>query len=358
MTAASGNSAHPDADYTDAVAGSASFGAAERIRLARENLCLAMSLFAASHQGLITTSFVTPSPELHLPNGEVVDYSIPLELNDNAALVRSVGNQIRGAFALSVLQTNRELESWFHDTPIPEERDPDLQIAREVIYLLARSVESNLIAPVWRVPPEFRRPHSCPGVDFALDATDLDGREIRWEHFDGLPRYLDLTLYLAQRLDGTSETAPEGSARHDYGPVGDLAERYATEAAVTGPPGIAPGFGSGAGRLRRTGGSNAPDDSPAGWIAPTRVPEPRFTVASQASEAGPVAGFVEDACTTGVNAMTLASDLYTSYAHWCLDNGYLAVSQRKFGLDLRSEGYQRKRRGKGRHWWVGLRATD
>ena len=54
--------------------------------------------------------------------------------------------------------------------------------------------------------------------------------------------------------------------------------------------------------------------------------------------------------------MSLAGDLYTSYARWCLDNGYLAHSQRKFGLELRARGYQRKRRGKGRHWWMGVAA--
>ena len=52
----------------------------DRIRLARENLCLAMALFAASHQGLITTSFVTQSADLYLPNGDVVDALRPPEI--------------------------------------------------------------------------------------------------------------------------------------------------------------------------------------------------------------------------------------------------------------------------------------
>ena len=56
--------------------------------------------------------------------------------------------------------------------------------------------------------------------------------------------------------------------------------------------------------------------------------------------------------------MSPAGDLYASYAQWCLDQGYLAHSQRKFGLELRAHGYERKRRGKGKHWWVGVMAPQ
>ena len=338
----------------------------DRIRLARENLCLAMALFAASHQGLITTSFVTQSANLYLPNGDVVDAYAPLELSDNAALVRCVGNQIRGSFALSALQTHRELEAAFPGTPGQDDPDADLRVARAAVYLLASAVEQDLIAPVWRVPLEYRRLHTSPTLDFTLDATDLDGQEVRWEHFGGLPHYLDLTLYLAQRLDGvepgaTADTAPAGPYPAGYGPVGALANQPASEVATAGPASIAPGYGSGSGRLRRAGNRVAAagnravgNDADSGWIAPVGRPEPPIGIAPQATEDGPVAAFVINACFTGGKAMTLASDLYTCYASWCLDNGYLAVSQRKFGLELTAGGYQRKRRGKGRHWWMGL----
>ncbi len=326
----------------------------DRIRLARENLCLAMALFAASHQGLITTSFVTQSADLYLPNGDVVDAYAPLELSDNAALVRCVGNQIRGSFALSALQTHRELEAAFPGTPGLDDPDADLRVARAAVYLLASAVEQDLIAPVWRVPLEYRRLHTSPALDFTLDATDLDGREVRWEHFGGLPHYLDLTLYLAQRLDGAEPGATAGTAPAGYGPVGALASHPSSEVATAGPASIAPGYGSGSGRLRRAGNRTSANDADSGWIAPVGIPEPRVGIAPQATEDGPVASFVINACFIGGKAMTLASDLYTYYASWCLDNGYLAVSQRKFGLELTAGGYQRKRRGKGRHWWLGL----
>lgn len=93
-------------------------------------------------------------------------------------------------------------------------------------------------------------------------------------------------------------------------------------------------------------------------IAPDGPPAQRISVASQATHEGPITDFVADACAVGGDTMTLAGELYTRYATWCLDNGYLAASQRKFGLELTSRGYQRKRRGKGRHWWVGLQPQD
>ena len=316
-----------------------------------------MSLFAAAHQGLITTTFVPPRADLYLDNGDAVEYSVPLELPDNAALVKSAGNQIRGAFVLSALQTHRELEARPNDRAQANPSDPNLSAARTVLAIISGSVEGNLVAPAWNIPELQRRRHVIPEPDFTLDATDLDGQEIRWDHFGGLPRYLDLTLYLAARLDESAGHSDTDRLHRDYGYPGRLASQTSS-VAPAGPAGVRPGYGSGAGRLRRLGNAAANDTSPAGWIAPTSRPAPRFSIASQASEDGPVADFVSQVCRTGGRAMTLASELYASYASWCLDNGYLAVSQRKFGLELTASGYQRKRRGKGRHWWVGLQPAE
>ena len=369
MTAAYGQPPRPANTAAAAANDAPALTAGARVLLARENLCLAMALFAASHQGLITTAFVPARADIYLQNGDVVDYAVPLELTDNAALVRCAGNQIRGAFALCVLQTQRELASGFPDlladaNEDANEFDADLRAAGAAVYLIARSVERDLIAPRWDIPPDYRRTHAVPAFDFALDATRLDGQAVRWEHFGGLPRFLDLTRYLARRLDESEPVTGPG----EYGIAGDLAGMLSSDAASDGPPVIQPGFGSGAGRLRRpdaalsndalSGNALSDADTLSGWVAPTAPPEPRFGIAAPAAEAGPVGDFVTDACATDAGAMTLASALYTSYAAWCLDNGYLSVSQRKFGLELTAQGYQRKRRGKGRHWWVGLQPRD
>ena len=192
---------------------------------------------------------------------------------------------------------------------------------------------------------------------------------MRWEQLGGLSRYLDLTLFVSLCLDGADpQTAAQSVAAGDYGALGDLTAQSSQDVPAVSPFDPTPGYGSGSGRLQRgtarhgtdagDGDGNSDGADAAGWIAPDSPPLPRVAVASQASEMGPIDGFVANACATGGKAMTLAGELYTSYARWCLDNGYLAHSQRKFGLELTARGYQRKRRGKGRHWWMGLQCRE
>ena len=328
----------------------------QRVRLARENLCLAMALFVASHRGLINVSFFPSGAELHLPGGETIDAGVPLDLIDQQSLLRCAGNQIRSAFALSALQTQRELEETYGAEPLAE-TDADLRTVRAVVFLIARSLERNLLTPAWDVPAEYR--HTFAGPDFCLtvDPTKWHGQEIRWEHFGGLSRYLDLTLFASYCLDGVPVPMAARAAAGDYGALGELAALQSSAATTEDPTVAEPGYGSGVGRPHRNSPAVAGPEPAAGWVAPDGPPEPRFGVASQASEHGPVEDFVTSACATGGEARALAGDLYTSYARWCLDNGYLAHSQRKFGLELRARGYERKRRGKGKHWWLGVAAT-
>ena len=333
----------------------------QRIRLARENLTLGMALYAASHRGLITAAFVPAGVELYLDNGETSDASVPLEITDHQSLLRCAGNQVRGAFALSALQTQRELESAYGGGSPLDETDADLRATRAVIYLIDRSLARDLIAPTWDVPMEYRQSFAAPALGFALDADGWHGHEMRWEHIGGLTRYLDLTLFLSLCLDGWEVSAAAGAvASGDYGAMGELAGRQSWDATASIPFDGSEGYGSGSGRLRRGVGTAGNDraDAGAGWIAPDGLPAPRIAVASQATEMGPVDDFVSDACATGGRAMMLAGELYTSYARWCLDNGYLAHSQRKFGLELTARGYERKRRGKGKHWWIGVQRRE
>ena len=330
----------------------------QRIRLARENLSLAMALYAASHRGLITAAFVPAGAELYLDNGETADASVPLEVTDHQSLLRCAGNQVRGAFAVSALQTQRELETAYPGSSPLVESDANLRATRAAVYLISRCMARDLIAPTWEIPPEYRQSFTAPALHFTLDAGGLHGQEVRWEHLGGLTHYLDLTLFLSLCLDGWDVSAAAGAvASGDYGGTGDLASREATPVS---PFGGSYGYGSGSGRLRRGFGPSDHDgaDARAGWIAPDGLPAPRIAVAPQATEMGPVDDFVTDACATGGRAMMLAGELYASYAHWCLDNGYLAHSQRKFGLELAAQGYERKRRGKGRHWWIGVQYRE
>ena len=69
---------------------------------------------------------------------------------------------------------------------------------------------------------------------------------------------------------------------------------------------------------------------------------------------GPVARFVDVQCEVGESSLVLAKDLYAGFQAWCLDTGQDDVSQRSFGMQLTAMGYQRRRRGRGKHWWDGI----
>lgn len=311
-----------------------------------------MAFYAASHRGLITPAFVPSSTEVYLPYGQPVDASVPLEMSDQSSLLRCAGNQVRAAFALCALQTQRELDGVSADEPL-DEPDPSFRAARAVCFVVGLALDRELLNPTWVVPTEYRQRFECPAMGLTLDPSAWNGREMRWEHLGGLPAYLDLVLFASYCVDGMTVLDAASIAKGDYTSIQEL-----DEAGLHAADPIVPGYGSGSGRLRSTGPAASGPDPGSGWIAPDVPPEPAITIASQASECGPIDDFVADVCSTGAEAMSLAGELYTSYARWCLDQGYLAHSQRKFGLELRARGYQRKRRGKGKHWWMGVKAPQ
>ena len=322
-----------------------------------------MAVYAASHQGLITATLVSNRADLRLDSGDIFDANVPLYVTDHRSLLRTAANQVRSSFAISAMQTQREAETAFgsvsHATyPATEPPLDPLWTARAVTYLIAQSVALDLMAPTWRIPPEFRRGYAIAEIGLVLDASGLHGEEVRWGHFGGLTCYLDLILFMSHCLDGVEITTALQESTGNYGTMGLLADLQSDGVPSASPITENTGYGSGSGRLNRRSpwAVTIETDAPAGWIAPDGPPEPRITVASQATEMGPIDDFLADACTTGSRSMNLAGDLYTSYANWCLDHGYLAHSQRKFGLELRARGYERKRRGKGRHWWIGVEA--
>jgi phage/plasmid-associated DNA primase len=72
---------------------------------------------------------------------------------------------------------------------------------------------------------------------------------------------------------------------------------------------------------------------------------------------GPVVRFVTEECDVGDASLVLAKDLYTGFQEWCRKTGLDDVSQRSFGMQLTAMGFQRRRRGRGKHWWDGIRLT-
>ena len=68
--------------------------------------------------------------------------------------------------------------------------------------------------------------------------------------------------------------------------------------------------------------------------------------------------FVAERCEMGDDRRMLAGELYAGFVDWCQDSGLEPVSQRAFGMRLTNLGMTRKRRGHGKHWWVGIRLSE
>ena len=64
--------------------------------------------------------------------------------------------------------------------------------------------------------------------------------------------------------------------------------------------------------------------------------------------------FVEECCESDVANAATARELYIAYLRWCDENDEQPLRQRDFGINLSEMGFQRQRRARGRHWWIGI----
>ena len=271
------------------------------IKMVRENLALAVGLWAAAKKGLITP--------LHLPAGRVVltegagrsvEVTTTLGLKGQQDLVRCVANQARSAFAFSVLQTHRTL-AYLCASPPLQEYNPDNRSARCTMQLLNDSLSRDMLKPAWHCPPDYRQRFEVKPAHFVLDASTLDGKPVFWDDFGGLEHYLALLDYCA----GWVESGLPGTVRNQEGVSMPL-------------PGL----------------EDRSEDLTAG--------------------AGLLKEFIESRCVAGPEAQTTAASLYTAYTAWCRESGREPLAQRSFGMRLTALGFHRRRRARGRHWWQGI----
>jgi hypothetical protein len=283
------------------------------IRMVKENLDLSMALMQAVQEEKVTAKQLFRDG----PEDMFVAFAVDNDGPDQAELSRRAANQARAAFALAVIQTQRSLDRVFTGSPLDEE-NPDLQSARCVMFLLNNTVFANLFAPVWNCPPEYRRRFEVRPINLLMDAGALHGKGLSWDHVGGLSQFLDLLVYFANWVEDLTEITPAADA-----PL------------YTAPQSI-------------TGVNNEPE--------PEAEPEIITANPGPASKIdGPVARFVAEECVVGDNNLILAKDLYVGFQSWCRDTGQEDVSQRSFGMQLTAMGFQRRRRGRGKHWWDGIR---
>ena len=275
------------------------------IRMVKENLDLAMALLQAVQEEKVTAKQLFRDG----PEDMFVAFAVDNNGPDQIELTRRAANQARAAFALSVIQTQRSLDRVFVSNPL-EEENPDLQAARCVMFLLNNTVFPNLFSPVWNCPPEYRRKFEIRPINLMMDAGELHGKGLSWDHVGGLTQYLDLLVYFANWVEDLAEAAP------------------------------------------------APRKVSTPEATPMAEEQEMITIASPAPARmidGPVARFVDVQCHVEGSNLVLAKELYTGFQEWCRDTGQDDVSQRSFGMQLTAMGFQRRRRGRGKHWWDGIK---
>ena len=311
----------------------------DEIRLVKENLAFAVAFWKAAAAGS-----VPPEPLLRPAAG-------PLPFNQpsgglrpdaelHAELTRGAANQMRAAFALSALQAHSSLARAFPGEPVAEEL-PELRSARCAVRLIGQAVRGSILQPVWECPPPYRRLFQVRRLGFVLNAVGLDGRPLTWDDFGGLDCYLALLEYCAASADAApapgAERRPAILPTHlsqlDYS--GLIAAPPSPDAADQPPAEIPSGY---------------PGDADA---APT--PTPVTTSATPSGPArNPIDRFVMQCCERGAEKRILAGELYAGYLDWCGSHGHEPASQRAFGMRLTALGLTRKRRGHGKHWWLGV----
>ena len=279
----------------------------------------------------------------------------------SAQLTRGAANQMRAAFALSVLQARRSLAMAFPGEPIEEEL-PELRTALSVVHLITLAVRRSIIQPVWECPPPYRRLFHIRRLGLTLNATGIEGRPLSWEDFGGLDSYIGLLEYCAASADSAGVNLsgkgqvvlPSHLSKMDFDDI-------------IGLPGVEPG------ELAENTSTTPPTDYNGGNPPPNRTPvmppEPVEATASKSPRpaadspaiiapdygVNPVDCFVTERCETGEGMRILAGELYAVFCEWRRNAGQEPISQRAFGMRLTTLGLMRKRRGHGKHWWEGIR---
>ncbi|MEE8465456.1 MAG: hypothetical protein V3S68_03200 [Dehalococcoidia bacterium] len=299
------------------------------IRLVKENLDLSVALMQAVQDEKVTAKQIFRDG----PEETFVAFAVNKDGPDQAELARRVANQARAAFVLSVIQTQRSLDRVFSRPPI-EEENPDLQAARCVVYLLHKAVAPNLFSPVWDCPPPYRRWFEVRPINLMVDAAELHGKGLTWDHVGGLHQFLDLLEFLANRIKILPELDSPVVTAEDL----PAAQTVAARTVAAPPEPILP---------EPVLEAQAPEEP--------ELPEVPANLPPADSIDGPVARFIAERCDLGSHIRTTAKELYAGFLEWCRETGQEDVSQRSFGMQLTAIGLYRRRRGRGKHWWEGIR---
>ena len=318
----------------------------DKIKLAKENLNLAMALLTAAQEGVITKSIITkyihPSEILNVKWG-------PLQVADNTNLIRKLNNLVRSSFAFSATTTYKILSVLFPENPL-EETNPYKRNILCTIKLIHDALDEDMITPTWYCPTEYQQIFDIGTIEFVLDATNLNGKSMTWNDLGGLGKYLNLITCCEELAYSCNEL---NDLNIDYSlQQKDLLHTHIDKFdAITDE--LAPHLSSQQRTSTQTHilnlDKNTRDTPIFASLDPKQFPlvDPESAVT-----------FVSTQMVTNPDNMVLAKELYSSYTTWCELECIKPLTQRSFGMQLTNMGFSRKRRGKGHHWWTGLKLDD
>ena len=318
----------------------------DKIKLAKENLNLAMALLTAAQEGVITKSIITkyihPSEILNVKWG-------PLQVADNTNLIRKLNNLVRSSFAFSATTAYKILSVLYPENPL-EETDPYKRNILCAIKIIHDALDEEMITPTWYCPTEYQQIFDIGTIEFVLDATNLNGKSMTWNDLGGLGKYLNLITCCEELAYSCNElnhlnldyslqkknflhthTDKFDAITDELAPHPSSQQRTSTQTHILNLD------------------KNTRDTPIFASLDPKQFPsvDPESAVT-----------FVSTQMVTNPDNMVLAKELYSSYTTWCELECIKPLTQRSFGMQLTNMGFSRKRRGKGHHWWTGLKLDD
>ena len=117
----------------------------KQINTALMNLALAIAEWAAVRNGLITSNNFPDKVDWTLDSGEVIHIDSPFRRSGN--LDSYATNQLRAAWAISVIQTDSALESKYGSQPL-NDKDADRRAARCSIKKMRCCFAHNPLEPI------------------------------------------------------------------------------------------------------------------------------------------------------------------------------------------------------------------
>ena len=267
----------------------------DRLAALQSNFYLSLSLLETAQNGKLVLDRY--SYKGHASN----KFDFPHETSSSTSrnresLLPAVRNNLQTTFAFTAVELDTILKSVFSTNPI-NETDNTIKYVRCVVHLLAVAFINDPMYPIWQCDTEFQTVFYTHDPYREFDCRELNGTAVSWDHFGGIEEFVDI-LNLSKSI------------------INDKA---------------------------------ASDPFVSYEVNNHKSRNKRHTKKYQN-----IRDFVNLECVVNNDKMSLAGDLYEAYTNWSNDLNVECLSQRGFGLGLREFGFVRKRRGQGKHWWLGI----